>query len=106
MIKFRCTQCNKLLGGEDKDAGKFVKCPKCKEKTRIPKPGEAPVTKVEKLEVVDEEEFEIVKDLEVIEEPEELDLAAFEAEEERPRKKARKPIDEEDEDRPRRKPRR
>jgi phage FluMu protein Com len=110
MIKFRCTHCNKLLGGEDKQAGLLVTCPKCKEKTRIPKPGEAPkagAQKVEMLEVVEDEEFEIVEDIEVIEEPEELDLADFEQEEELPRKKPRRPVDDdEEEERPRKKPRR
>jgi phage FluMu protein Com len=126
MIKFRCSKCKKLLGGEDKQAGLVVRCPKCKGKTRVPKPGEpAPVQKLDKLEVVEEEDFEIVEEeLEVVEE---IDLAAFEEEERRekarpksrrpseddedqdlPRKKPRRPIDDEDDDddRPRKKPRR
>jgi phage FluMu protein Com len=112
MIKFRCSKCHKLLGGEDKQAGLVVRCPKCKEKTRVPKPGEpAPVQKVEQLEVVEEADFEIVEEeLEVVED---IDLAKFEEEEKqekaRPRRRPREQIDdddEEDEDRPRRKPRR
>src|SRR5437763_490648 len=98
MIKFRCAHCSKLLGGEDKQAGKIVTCPRCKGKTRIPMPGEAPppkapVKKLDKLDVVEEEEFEIIEEVEDIPE---VDLAEFEAEEERPRKKPRPPEDEDE----------
>jgi phage FluMu protein Com len=107
MIKFRCSKCKKLLGGEDKQAGLVVRCPKCKGKTRIPRPGEpAPVQQLDKLEVVEEADFEIVEEeLEVVEE---IDLAKFEEEErrEKARPKSRsRADDEEDEDRPRKKPR-
>jgi phage FluMu protein Com len=107
MIKFRCSKCKRLLGGEDKQAGLVVRCPKCKAKTRVPKPGEAaPVQKLDELEVVEEEDFEIVDEQsEVVEE---VDLAAFEEEErqEKARRTSRRPADDEDDDRPRKKPRR
>ncbi len=116
MIKFRCSYCRKLLGADDKLLGKLTTCPKCKEKTRVepskgpPKPGAA-VKQAERLQEVDDtEEWEIVEeaeDVEVVEEAVEVELADYE-EEERPRRKPRKPAekeDEEEEERPRRRPR-
>ncbi len=36
MIRFPCSKCGKALGIADTEAGKFIKCPACGEKVKIP----------------------------------------------------------------------
>lgn len=38
MIKFHCKHCSGKIGVKDEFAGKRVRCPKCKEPVRVPKP--------------------------------------------------------------------
>jgi len=37
MIKFRCTGCQKAIGVDEKYGGRLIKCPACKNPTRVPK---------------------------------------------------------------------
>jgi phage FluMu protein Com len=41
-IKFRCTQCNQLLGASPSRSGSVVTCPKCASDVVVPVPSEAP----------------------------------------------------------------
>jgi phage FluMu protein Com len=43
-MKFRCFQCNQLLGVSRSKAGSVVKCPKCSTDLIVPEPDEGPVS--------------------------------------------------------------
>src|SRR5260370_12216073 len=79
MIRFRCSNCNKLLGIDNSEAGRFTRCVKCKERVKIPARGEDNPGKGKKAAkpgpagqkgegLADADDYEVIEDFEVIEE--------------------------------------